>query len=341
MTADRLSETPDEALEVVAGQRDQRGTAPPDRPGDEDSPTRAQSRAGAAAANAEAGTREADAVTPDGQGNSDGPGESRADPVDPSSVIWLDMPLADDRQTPRELLRKFDPADAGLSAVSVAEAQTYLSQNADARPWLESAKDADPVVQRVLVAMDQGRGHALQRHEGFANDERLQRRVSALEDPAQLDAEKRAAGIDGCKPGNADHRCGNNATAIQDPVVFATAFVKGTEHPDVRKALDKPFESGVCPEKVSIPIADVLGRDGHRHCVGYQIEPVEGSLDAARANRADWVHSVRAGGNPSVPEPKSVPVNSFEGGLVEYFFRPNRARDGYEIATMYVEPPRP
>lgn len=35
-----------------------------------------------------------------------------------------------------------------------------------------------------------------------------------------------------------------------------------------------------------------------------------------------------------------APIETFRGGTVEFFFHPNLERDGYEVATMYVKPPR-
>jgi len=46
------------------------------------------------------------------------------------------------------------------------------------------------------------------------------------------------------------------------------------------------------------------------------------------------------GGDARWPEPKSRRVETFEGGTLSFVFGPNRARDGYEIVTMNVNPPR-
>ena len=40
------------------------------------------------------------------------------------------------------------------------------------------------------------------------------------------------------------------------------------------------------------------------------------------------------------PEPKSRRVETFDGGTATFMFGPNRARNGYEIVTMYVNPPK-
>ena len=69
------------------------------------------------------------------------------------------------------------------------------------------------------------------------------------------------------------------ATRITDPDAFATAFVRGVEHPKVREALDKPLDPGKRPDEVIIPITELLGSNGHEHCTGWQLEPVDGSMD--------------------------------------------------------------
>ena len=111
------------------------------------------------------------------------------------------------------------------------------------------------------------------------------------------------------------------------------AVAKGTEHKDVRAALGAEFRERRIPAPVVVPIADVLGPDGHRFCSGWQLEPVDGSMRTARNLRDAWA-SARAG-----QEPKTRRVETFEGGTATFTFGPNRARDGYEIVTMYVNPP--
>lgn len=88
-------------------------------------------------------------------------------------------------------LERFDPDRANLPGTSAEQAADYLAEHSADRPWLEPATSASPYAQRVIAAIDQGGGHALERHEGHATDERLERRVTGLEDPAQLDPDKR------------------------------------------------------------------------------------------------------------------------------------------------------
>ena len=224
---------------------------------------------------------------------------------------------------------RFEPRRGGLPEVSITDGRAYLDKHHAERPWLSVARDCPPEVQRVFAALDQGGGHAHIRHEGWVTEEMNERRVRNLEDPAQLDPAKRAVGVDGIATSDVPHRCGDVASRIIDPEAFATAFARGVEHPDVRAALDS---NGPRPEPVILPISNVLGDDGHKFCSGWQLEPVNGSMEEARAIRRAW-----AAGNQSGPEPMARPVETFEGGTVTFAFRKS-AVGGYEVSTMYVNP---
>ncbi|HEY3652084.1 MAG TPA: hypothetical protein VGL33_29215 [Streptosporangiaceae bacterium] len=226
-------------------------------------------------------------------------------------------------------LVSFEPRRAGLPDVSVKDATEYLDQHHLERPWLSVARGCPPEVQRIFAALDQGHGHAHIRHEGWVTEEMNEHRVRNLQDPAQLDPARRRASIDGLAAGNVPHRCGDVASQIIDPKIFAAAFARGVEHPDVRAALDS---KGPRPEPVILPISNVLGDDGHKFCAGWQLEPVNGGMDEARAVRRAW-----AAGNQSGPEPLARPVETFEGGTVTFAFR-RSAAGGYEVSTMYVNP---
>jgi hypothetical protein len=155
-----------------------------------------------------------------------------------------------------------------------------------------------------------------------------ERRDRNLEDPAQLEQDKR--GIDGLVAGDLPHRCGDTASRITNPEIFATAFARGVEHSDVRAALDS---NGPRPDAIILPISSVLGDDGYKFCSGWRLEPVNGSADEARANRRAWTT-----GDQSGPEPRAQPVETFEGGTVTFAFRRSPI-GGYEVSTMYVNPP--
>jgi hypothetical protein len=86
---------------------------------------------------------------------------------------------------------------------------------------------------------------------------------------------------------------------------------------------------------VSVPIADLLGPDGHRYCEGYQL--VGENADSARRDRRAWLRETRAGDIPSVPPPLLAPMD-FEHGEIQYAFGIN-ARGEYEIVSMYPAPP--
>jgi hypothetical protein len=227
----------------------------------------------------------------------------------------------------------FEPRRVGLPDVSIADGTAYLDKHHRERPWLSVARDRQPEVQRVFAALDQGGGHAHIRHEGWVTEEMNERRLRCLEDPAQLDRARRTAGIDGVAPGDRPHRCGSTATRITSPDAFAIALAAGAGHRDVLAALSAEFRERRMPPPVVLPIADVLGPDGHRFCSGWKLEPVDGSMRTARNLRDAWA-ATRDG-----PEPKTRRVETFEGGTVSFMFGPNQARDGYEIVTMYVNPP--
>jgi hypothetical protein len=229
-----------------------------------------------------------------------------------------------------DALKRFEPSRAGLPEISHANAATYIDEHQADRPWLTQARDCSPDAQRVIAALDQGHGHAHIRHEGSVTEEMNERRVRNLEDPAQLDPTKREAGVDGLTAGDLPHRCGDVASRIFDPNAFATAFALGIEHPDVRVALDS---TGPRPEAVTLPISEVLGDDGHKFCSGWKLVPVNGSMDEARASRRAWV-----AGDHSGTEPRAQPVETFEGGTVTFAFR-RSAVGGYEVSTMYANPP--
>ncbi len=38
-----------------------------------------------------------------------------------------------------------------------------------------------------------------------------------------------------------------------------------------------------------MPIADLLGPDGHGHCTGWRLKPVDGSMESRYEKRDAWV----------------------------------------------------
>ena len=64
-------------------------------------------------------------------------------------------------------LVSFEPRRAGLPDVSIKDATEYLDMHLLERPWLSVARGCPPEVQRLFAALDQGRGHAHIRHEGW------------------------------------------------------------------------------------------------------------------------------------------------------------------------------
>lgn len=242
-------------------------------------------------------------------------------------------------EAPRAELGRFDPERAALPPISLEAAGDYLARHRTERPWLTAADSASPQARRILAAMDAGGVHGHIRHEGWVNEEASMRRVAYREDPAQLNLDKRYQGIDGLMQGDRKHRCGNVATRVTDPDAFVTAFARGVEHPKVRAALDMPFDPDIWPGQVTVPIAELLGADGHRYCTGWQLEPVGDTTEAARDNRAAWLKARTEGREPDVPEPRVRPVPTFEGGDMLFAVGQNQTRDGYWIVTMHPQSP--
>jgi hypothetical protein len=242
-------------------------------------------------------------------------------------------------EAPRGELAVFRPERAGLPEVSPGEAGRYVERHRAGRPWLVAAERASPEAARIIVAADQCGGHGHIRHEGWVTEEASMRRVAYLEDPAQLEPDKRHNGIDGLRAGDRHHVCATLSSRIANPDAFAAAFVRGTGHPDVRAALSMPYDQGSRPDPVRIPIAALLGSDGHKVCTGWQLEPVAEGIDAARDNRRAWRAAIAEGRQPDVPEPRARPVPTFEGGRIAFVISHNRQRNGYEIASLFPQPP--
>jgi hypothetical protein len=239
----------------------------------------------------------------------------------------------------RAELARFDLKRAWLPDISIESAAKYIDQHRASRPWLAMTDRACPEARRIIAAMDLAGVHPHIRHEGWVSEEANRRRVTHREDPAQLDPEKRALSVDGLRPNDKRHRCAGIATRITDPDAFATAFTRGVEHPDVRKALDMVFNQGAMPKAVWIPIADLLGPDGHDHCTGWRLKPVEGSMEAAYKKRNAWVVDRAEGRKPDAHEPEAVGVSTFQGGVITFMFVANETERRYEIMTMCPDPP--
>jgi hypothetical protein len=324
---------------------DLRGGA--DRPGNGDRPER-YVRAGSADVDAvrqlieprSRGEYAADLKQQAAKGTPDRPfGERLDEPLDRRrSGTDISVEPAEPLETPRDVLKRFDPERAGLPSLSESDARAYIEAHYADHPWLAEVRDCSPDVQRVFAALDQGGGHAHIRHEGWVTEEMNELRVRFLEDPAQLDPHKRAAGIDGTREGDQLHGCRKTATRITGPDAFAAAFARGIEHPGVRAAVETPFDPDRRPEPVSVPVESLLGPDGHEYCTGWRLEPVEGSMNAARHNREAWVTARADGEAADVPQPVAEPVGSFEGAMIVFAFDPNIAHDGYEVVTMYPRP---
>lgn len=242
-------------------------------------------------------------------------------------------------EAPRGELAVFRASRAGLPEVTLGEATCYVERHRAGRPWLAVVERASPEAARIIVAADQGGGHGHIRHEGWVTEEASMRRVAYLEDPAQLDPGKRRTGLDGLRPRGRHHGCGDMSSRIADPNAFATALARSTDHPDVRAALSTPYDRRQLPRPVWVPIAELLGSDGHKACTGWRLEPTAGNTDTARGNRRAWRAAITEGRQPEVPEPRATPVPTFEGGTIAFIISHNRQRNGYQIASLFPQPP--
>jgi len=247
------------------------------------------------------------------------------------------------RETPREAIQGFRPGRASLEPIAGDEAKRYARASVSDRPWLNHAQYVDPDTARVLVAADRGGGHTVERHGSAVIPELLVNRAGRLEDPAIADDAVRRPGQDAFKPEGQLHVCGSSATRIKDPHAFATCFARGVEHSKVREKMDSPFDPDIWPTAVDVPLEQLLGDDGHKYCDGYRLDPVGGSARVARECREAWVDAMRNNREPDVPEPSVTRLepDDFRGSVVKFAFQPNRSGNGWEIVTMYPDPPRP
>jgi hypothetical protein len=250
---------------------------------------------------------------------------------------WDERPFKVDR----EELGRFDLKRAGLPDMTIESAAKYIEEHRASRPWLAMADRACPEARRIIAALDAAGGHAHIRHEGWVTEEENRSRVAYREDPAQLDQEKRSLGIDGLREDDQRHRSGEAATRITDPDAFVTAFVRGVEHPKVREALDRPTGSGRRPSEVLIPITDLLGPKGYRHCTGWRLEAVDENIDKALKDRSTWIKKTAEGRKPGVPEPQASPIPTFTGGAIVFAFARNDSEKRYEVVTMFPRPFQP
>jgi hypothetical protein len=240
---------------------------------------------------------------------------------------------------PREELALFRPEKAGLNSVTVGEATRYIEQNQGSRPWLQTVARSCPETRWIFAAADLSGAHWPVRHEGWVSEEGSMRRVAYLEDPAQLDPSKRESGIDGLLPRNRYHVCADRSTRITDPDACATALVRGARHPAVQAALATPFDRTYRQQPIWLPISDLLGKDGHKVCTGWQLQPEGGSINQAMENRRAWRTALAEGRSPGGAEPRALPVPTFEGGTIAFIISQNRQRTGYKIASLVPQPP--
>ncbi|TCC43408.1 hypothetical protein [Kribbella sindirgiensis] len=210
----------------------------------------------------------------------------------------------------------------------------YIAASKDTRPWLAPAAECEPIVQSVYASIDQSDGHGHIRHGAMGSDEMQARRVAFNEDPAQPDPEKRALGVDGIDDSK-QHYCGKDSTRVHDATALAAVYVMAAEHPEVRAVLDRPFDENVQPRDIAVPIAELLGSDGHEFCSGFTLK----GWPEAKAARKEWLQVARAGGDLSeMPEPEVERIPTFEGGDIKIVFKRNLEAKRYGIYTLFPRP---
>ncbi|MFF0339232.1 hypothetical protein [Kribbella sp. NPDC004875] len=165
-------------------------------------------------------------------------------------------------------------------------------------------------------------------------DELQARRVAFNEDPAQVDPEKRSAGVDGLDD-TKQHYCGKDSTRVHDATALAAIYVMASEHPKVRAVLDLPFDNDAQPRDILIPIHELLGPDGHKYCSGFALK----GWPASKPERKAWLQAKRSGADLSeLPAPEIERIPTFEGGDIKIIFKRNAATQSYGIYTLFPRP---
>jgi hypothetical protein len=63
------------------------------------------------------------------------------------------------------------------------------------------------------------------------------------------------------------------------------------------------YLDGRVPRPVTLDVSSLLGPDGQRYCTGWRLQPVDGSMDLAREQRAAWAKARSRDGHTDMPEP--------------------------------------
>ncbi|MFI5734031.1 hypothetical protein ACIA49_28205 [Kribbella sp. NPDC051587] len=227
-----------------------------------------------------------------------------------------------------------DAKDVDQRSVDKANAVAYVAANKEQRPWLAPVSDCEPEVQSVYASLDQGAGHAHIRHGPMGDDKMYADRVARLEDPAQSDPELRAQSADGFRASDL-HYCAEFATRVHDARAFAAVVVVLSEEPKVRQALETGWND-VQPHPIVIPIADVLGPNGHEYCSGFRLK---GDWPQSKLERKQWARARAAGQDlGDLPEPRAERIPTFEDGHFVVQFKRNDSARRYEINTIFAEP---
>lgn len=134
-------------------------------------------------------------------------------------------------------------------------------------------------------------------------------------------------------------RSGVSDTRIVDADAFAACLARGVEHPAFQERINRPYGPGAkVPGPVELPIASLLGPEGHLYCDGYRLDPVSGSLETAVANRLAWAQARQEGRTPGCAEPTASRLSpaEFDGASIVFTFAPGD--NAWQAWTFYPDP---
>lgn len=243
----------------------------------------------------------------------------------------------DEGLTARRVLEEFDPSRANRPDIDPNEAVAHIARWAQEQPRLAPLTKQEHCVQRVYAVFGQGAFHGTERHEGAMDDQDHLLRLVERQDPAQTDEIQRAKGIDAFKKGNGKHVCADSSTSIGDSVAYAVALARGVNHPNVRAALEARHDPPKRPYYVHVPIVELLGKNGHEFCSGYQLvgdDPRQAVKERDAWAKAGWRGKPRDG----LRQPGVERISTFLDGVIEFRFEHNAAKDGYELISMFPRP---
>lgn len=271
----------------------------------------------------------------------------------------LDTPVGD--ETARDVLKRYCGGE--LSEADTQSLADYIKDNRATKPMVSVVDNADPLVQKVYIDQLRAGGHQAERHDSWNDDlaqaERARLRLDTASPTEDL---KYWRGSDALEGQDRFHFCAAHATRIHDPVAFTVATARLLEHPKVKAALERPYQPGFQPQRISdVTIEEILDSDGHLACSGFQLSGDD--TRKAMDDRRDFMQAVRAemkkpGEDCSDPAadheraaekvhretgraaPEIEAISSFENGTITVSFQARADMSGYEVHTFYPLPPK-